>query len=145
MGQRIHFLTGKPFVDASPWECSCSRADHPWRAGQDPIHRVLNLCSCCHFFFGWHHFHFVAFACMSNLFPVHWTAFDVTSEADFVRWEESAIWQRTVVFSLGRLRSNLSVFLFLDQSDRGQLRLTCFAFAVEVTDCYRDVAVLTSE
>lgn len=82
---------------------------------------------------------------MSNVFPVQWTAFDVTSEADFVRWEESEIWQRTVVFSLGRLRSNLTVFLFLDQSDRGQLRLTCFAFAVEITDCYRDVAVLTSE
>ena len=80
---------------------------------------------------------------MSNLFPVHWTSFDVTSEADFVRWEESEIWRRTVVFSLGTVRSNLITFLFLDQSDRGQLRLTCFAFAVEVTDCYRDVAVLT--
>ena len=80
---------------------------------------------------------------MSNQFPVHWTHFDVTSEQDFQRWEASDIWQRTVVFSLGSVRSNLITFLFLDRSDRGRLRVTCFAFAVEISDCYRDLAELT--
>ena len=44
---------------------------------------------------------------MSNSYPVQWTRFAVTSEADFVRWEESNIWNLTIVFSLGSVHSNL--------------------------------------
>jgi len=79
---------------------------------------------------------------MSNSYPVLWTRFAVTSEADFVRWEESNIWQSTIVFSLGSVHSNLITFLYLHPQDRGTLRATCFAFAVEITDCYDDLAEL---
>ena len=82
---------------------------------------------------------------MNNTFPVHWTVVDVRSEQDFVRWESSNIWHLTVVFSLGSVRNNLIAFLYLTQADRGQLRSTCFAFAVEITDCYQDLAELTQQ
>ena len=93
-------------------------------------------------FHRWHFYHFVAAACMSNSYPVQWTRFAVTSEADFVRWEESNIWHSTIVFSLGSVHSNLITFLYLHPRDRGTLRATCFAFAVEITDCYEDLAEL---
>ena len=75
-----------------------------------------------------------------NNYPVHWTRFAVTSEAEFLRWEESNIWNLTIVFSLGSVQRNLITFLYLDQRDRGALRVTCFAFAIEITDCYDEVA-----
>ena len=77
-----------------------------------------------------------------NNYPVHWTRFAVTSEADFARWEESNIWNLTIDFSLGSLQRSLITFLYLEQRDRGVLRVTCFAFAVEITDCYDEVAEL---
>ena len=92
--------------------------------------------------FGWYSFHFVDFACMSATYPVLWSPMEVTSEADFQRWENSNIWQLTIVFSLGNIRSNLITFCYLDIIDRAHLRTTCFAFAVEVTDCYTDLAEL---
>jgi hypothetical protein len=99
---------------------------------------------CCQLrFFDWHSFHVVDFACMSDSYPVFWTPVDVTSEADFRRWENSNIWQLTIVFSLGSIRSNLITFCYLDIIDRGNLRTACFAFAVEVTDCYTDLAELS--
>ena len=80
---------------------------------------------------------------MSDSYPVFWTPVDVVSEADFQRWENSNIWQLTIVFSLGSGRSNLIAFCYLDITDRGNLRTACFAFAVEVTDCYTDLAELS--
>ena len=80
---------------------------------------------------------------MSDSYPVFWTPVDVVSEADFQRWENSNIWQLTIVFSLGSVRSNLIAFCYLDIIDRANLRTACFAFAVEVTDCYTDLAELS--
>ena len=79
---------------------------------------------------------------MSDTYPVFWSPVEVASEADFQRWESSNIWQLTVVFSLGSLQSNLITFCYLDICDRANLRTTCFAFAVEVTDCYTELAEL---
>lgn len=77
---------------------------------------------------------------MRAAYPPAWTPVDVTSDFDLDRWEQSDIWNLTVVFGLGSVERNIITFLYLSVSDRAQLRVTCFAFAVEITDCYEDLA-----
>ena len=54
--------------------------------------------------------------------------------------ELSDIWSLTVVFGFGSVERNIITFLYLSMSDRAQIRATRFAFAVEVTACYEDLA-----
>ena len=128
-------------LDASEGACSGSNSNRAWRPGETSCDCVSVFCSslCC--FCIWYSFHSVATFCMIT-YPVHWTRFAVTSEADFGRWEESNIWNLTIVFSLGSLQRSLITFLSLEQRDTEVLRVTCFAFAVEITDWYDEVAEL---
>ena len=80
---------------------------------------------------------------MRAAYPPAWTPVDVTSDFDLDRWEQSDIWNLTVVFGLGSVERNIITFLYLSVSDRAQLRVTCFAFAVEINmaNSLRDDAV----
>lgn len=127
-------------LDASEGTSSLSKSHSPrWTSTKPYLHSSTSVLSGGCFFHGLL-FHFVAYLCMRAAYPPAWTPVDVTSDFDFDRWEQSDIWNLTVVFGLGSVERNIITFLYLSVSDRAQLRATCFAFAVEITDCYEDLA-----